>query len=186
MLDAAALPQWLLALLAALALALGAWLALRARRSWKRWLLLRRMRRARNSERGARAWLEANGFRILEEQSTRAAQFVVDGTTQPFIVRADYLVERDGVRAVVEVKTGAVADPANRATRRQVLEYAWVYDVDAVYLFDADAGRLLAIRVPSAGPAQTATRGRRSWLPVVIALAAGLALGLTAAFYWYR
>ncbi len=145
------------------------------------------MRHARHSERSARAWLEANGFRILEEQATRTAELIVNGTAQPFIVRADYLVARDGVRAVVEVKTGAVADPANRATRRQVLEYAWVYDVDAVYLFDADDERLIEIRVPSSAHAQeAATETLRSWLPVSAALVAGLALGLTAAFYWYR
>ena len=147
--ESVALPPWAVALLALLVFALCAWLTLRVRRWWKRLLLLRRMRHARRGEHDARAWLESHGFRIVEQQATRTAFLIVDGAELQFTVRADYLVERGGLRGVVEVKTGAVADPANRGTRRQILEYAWVYDVDVVYLFDADEGRLVEIQVPA-------------------------------------
>jgi len=81
------------------------------------------------------------------------------------------------VRAVVEVKTGAVADPSSRGTRRQILEYAWVYGVSEVYLFDADAQQLHSIGVPASAGAAAPARWM-SW-PVVVAFAIGIVLGAT-------
>ncbi len=96
-------------------------------------------------------------------------------------MRADYLVERHGVRAVVDVKTGAVANPSSRGTRRQILEYAWVYGVSEAYLFDADEERLHRIGIPTmtgdAAPAPWMTR--RS----VAAFAVGIALGALAVWW---
>ncbi len=174
-------PLWPAAL-ALLFLALGAWGALRVRRWWMRRVLLRRMRHARRGEALAGPWLERRGYRIVETQATRTAALLVDGAEVPFAVRADYLVEKAGVRAIVEVKTGAVADPGARATRRQILEYAWVFDVREVLLFDADAGTLRRVSVPGGTP-----RVASSWTwrrIVLLALAlfiAGIATGVAIA-----
>lgn len=166
---------WLVIAVLLLAIALGAWLS----RYVQRWLLRRRLarqwQRARQGEVEARSWLEREGFTILDEQSHRASLLVVDGDEVPFTVRADYVVQRNGVRAVVEVKTGAVASPSSRATRRQVLEYAWVYDVDEVYLFDADTPRLHRIGVPSRPRAPLTWRALMR--PVGLALLIGAVLG---------
>lgn len=143
-------PAALLAFLALLALAMGAWLALRIR-DW----LDRRARRYRASiaqqgERSARRWLESNGFTILEEQATRYARMRIDGAVIQFDVCADYIVERNGRTGIVEVKTGANAHPASRSTRRQIFEYAALFDADA-YVFDANELRLHTVSFEATG-----------------------------------
>lgn len=173
--------QWLIAAALVLCLLLGAWLGGRIRRFWMRRRLARQWGHARRGEEQARGWLERHGFTVLDEQVSRSSWLIVDGEESPFTVRADYLVERNGVRAVVEVKTGAVADPSSRGTRRQILEYAWVYGVTEVYLFDADAQRLHSIWIPTmSGGAAPAPR--MAW-PVVVAFSSGVLLG-TIAVRW--
>lgn len=147
------------------------------RRWWLARGLTRRFRHARQGEENARSWLERHGFTIVDAQASQGAELIVDGVPAPFVVRADYLVERNGVRAVVEVKTGAVAQPAARATRRQVLEYGWVYGVSEVYLFDADAEVLRRIELPAREP--DAPRPR-NW--TIAAFAAGIAIGVMLAW----
>ena len=168
---------WLILALLALGVALGVWLGSRVRRFWMRRRLAKQWNRARRGEEQARGWLERNGFTVLDEQVNQPAFLIVNGEEAPFTVRADYLVERHGVRAVVEVKTGAVADPSSRGTRRQILEYAWVYGVSEVYLFDADAQQLHSIGVPASAGAAAPARWM-SW-PVVVAFAIGIVLGAT-------
>lgn len=112
---------------------------------------------------------------------SRSSFLVVNDEPSPFSVRADYLVERHGVRAIVEVKTGAVADPSSRGTRRQILEYAQVYGVAEVYLFDADAQRLHRIGIPTMSGGLAPPRWR-VW-PLGIALVAGIVLGALAVWW---
>jgi hypothetical protein len=173
--------QWLIVAALAFCLVLGAWFGSRVRRFWLRRRLARRWGRARRGEEQARGWLERHGFTVLDQQVSQTSFLVVDGEESPFAVRADYLVERNGVRAVVEVKTGAVANPSSRGTRRQILEYAWVFGVPEVYLFDADSQRLHRIGIPTmrsgAAPAP-----RKAWF-VVVAFVAGVALGATAVWW---
>ena len=146
--------------------------------------LVRRWRHARRGEEQARGWLQQHGFTILEEQASRLSFLVVNGEESPFNVRADYLVERHGVRAVVEVKTGAVADPSSRGTRRQILEYAQVYGVAEVYLFDADAQRLHHIGIPTTAGALAPAHFKTRY--VAIAFALGTGLGAFAAWWIVR
>lgn len=162
-----------------LCLVLGAWLGAHVRRFWLRRRLARRWRHARHGEQRARGWLERHDFRILDEQVSRTSTLIVDGQESPFTVRADYLVERDDVRAIVEVKTGDVADPSSRGTRRQILEYAWVYGVSEVFLFDADAERLHHIALPTT--AREPAPAPHRWRPLSAAFAAGAALAALAA-----
>ena len=177
-------PPWLVAAALTAGIVLGVWLASRVRRFWLRRRLARQWSHARRGEVQARGWLEQHGFTVLDEQVSRGSFLVVNGEESPFTVRADYLVERNGVRAVVEVKTGAVADPSARGTRRQILEYAWVYGVSEVYLFDADAQRLHRIGVPTiAGGAPPA-----KWVvwPVLAALGIGVVLGALTVWWLVR
>jgi hypothetical protein len=172
---------WFPALIAVLCVVLGAWLGGRVRRFWMRRRLARRWRHARRGEQRARGWLEARGFTVLDEQVSQPSLLIVDGEESPFTVRADYLVERKGVRGVVEVKTGDVADPSSRATRRQILEYAWVYGVSEVYLFDADTERLHRIELPTRVGAIDAAPGHLRL--VIAALIGGVALGAIATWW---
>lgn len=173
--------QWLIAAALVLCLVVGAWFGGRVRRFWMRRRLAHQWGRARRGEEQARGWLERHGFTVLDEQVSRPSFLIVDGEESPFTVRADYLVERNGVRAVVEVKTGAVADPSSRGTRRQILEYAWVYGVAEVYLFDADAQRLHSIGVPTISAGATPAQ-RNAW-PIVAAFTSGVVLGAIAVWW---
>lgn len=135
-----------LVLAGVLLLAAIVWLTLRVRRTILAWLLRRRFRSAASAEIRAERWLVQRGFRILDRQILRRGEIHVDGEPYRFDVRADLIVERDGERALVEIKTGAAAEPNSSATRRQMLEYGVVYGVSALYLFDADRERLMHVR----------------------------------------
>jgi hypothetical protein len=82
------------------------------------------------------------------------------------------------------VKTGAVADPSSRGTRRQILEYAQVYGVPEVYLFDADAQQLHHIGIPQTVSART--RSDWSAWSVAAVFAVGTALGALVAWWVVR
>ena len=107
------------------------------------------MDRAAAGERRAARLLEDQGFRLLGAQVVAEHALLLDGMRVTVQLRADYLVERGGARYVAEVKTGAVATRIETsATRRQMLEYRVVFDVDGVILVDADAGTLHEVRFP--------------------------------------
>lgn len=136
-------------LLLLLALVLGLALAL-----WRQRGRMGRRSRARNrralaGEDDAERLLEAEGFLILERQARREAWMEVDGEPVAFGVRADLLVERDGLLYVAEVKTGERApDPKHAATRRQLLEYQRVFEPDGLLLVDVEAAQILEVVFP--------------------------------------
>jgi hypothetical protein len=92
----------------------------------------------------AEALLAAEGFQILERQVTERWRLEIDGEPYDVHCRADLLVRARsrcrfprGSRFVAEVKTGTRAiDPTHPATRRQLMEYLHVFDVDGVLLID--------------------------------------------------
>jgi hypothetical protein len=126
----------------AIALLLGAWAALGLRRWFDRRQRVRRSRRAQDGEDRARSWLTQNGFVIRGEQESLFCDMQIDGRRVEYEVCVDFVVERDGQRGIVEVKTGTVARAESPATRRQIFEYAAVYGVDRVYMFDGDNSSL--------------------------------------------
>ena len=136
-------PEVFLALVAlAIAIGFGGWAALVIRRWVDRRNRQRKSRVAQAGEHRARTWLNANGFTILGEQSSLFCTMQIDDKTTEYEVCAYFVVERDGHRGVVEVKTGSEARPSAPATRRQIFEYASVYKADRVYMFDGDRSRL--------------------------------------------
>lgn len=132
----------------------------------------------RQGEERAERWLQANGFRIESNQARRSCTVRVNGQPMTFEVQADFLVlDPRGESAVVEVKTGASADPKSAATRRQIFEYAAIYGVKNVYLFDGTTERLMHLEFAG----RTSLVGlphRRNLLPWVLA---GFVVGLLAA-----
>jgi hypothetical protein len=163
-----------LILLAIGCLALGVW----GTRHYTRWRMRRRMARMRQAGRRGEAraerWLRAHGFSIESEQVARACTVRVNGSAVSFDVRADYLVrDPKGALAVVEVKTGAAADPRATGTRRQLFEYAAVYGVQDVYLFDGSAEQLLHLEfLEPAGPRGRPRGGRLVWILLGFAVGA--------------
>jgi hypothetical protein len=140
----------------ALAVSLGVLLVVIVRQALSAWLrrrrLLDRFARARTGESSARALLEAHGYDVLFAQAQRSYSLSVDGAEMQIQLRADYVVRRDGLSYVAEVKTGAHAPQIRTgATRRQLLEYRMAFDVDGVLLVDAEQRRVHVIRFPLPG-----------------------------------
>lgn len=159
-------------------IALGVW----GYRRFERWRSRRRMAQmrvaGRQGEVRAERWLRANGFRIESDQARRSCTVSVNGQPMTFEVRADFLVQDPrGESAVVEVKTGASADPKSAATRRQIFEYAAIYGVKNVYLFDGTTDRLMHLEFVDQ-PSLVGLPRRRIWLPWGLA---GFVAGVLAA-----
>jgi hypothetical protein len=111
----------------------------------------RRAAVARIGEVDAEALLAEHGFEVLGRQVTGRWSLWVDGDEQEVHCRADLVVRprRDRrVRYVAEVKTGRAVDPRVPATRRQLLEYAMVFDVDGVLLLDMEAREVRRVEFP--------------------------------------
>lgn len=161
--------EWLLAIAVA---AFSYALVIAVRGAFRRWRVRRRFARGAEGEREAVGILEAHGFSIEAAQVSRTYALAVDAASVPIAVRADYLVSRGGVSFVAEVKTGKVAPKVETsATRRQLLEYQYVFGVDGVVLVDADARSVRIVRFE----VERAARDR--WfVPFAVALVAAVVL----------
>ncbi len=158
-----------------LGLLFGALVSLWIRRAWSRARMRRRFRRARAGELAAEKLLRSKGFRILDEQVRRREHMLVDGKALDFEVRADLLVSRWWRTFVVEVKTGKSApNPVHTATRRQLREYAAIYEADGLLLADMSAGELHEIRFPAG-----ATQRRPSSLAAMFLVGAMVGVAVT-------
>lgn len=140
------IPPWLLALtLAALAL-LALWVLALSRRGSTR--SRARVRRAQRGEEAAEALLEDEGYTVVERQAPGSWSLRLDGEEFEVQVRADLIVEREGLRYVAEVKTGSLAtDPLYPPTRRQLLEYWVAFEPDGLLLIDVEAGRIIEVEL---------------------------------------
>ncbi len=107
---------------------------------------------ARRGEARAERLLADLGYEVVDRQVAGAWTLQVDGEPVEAGVRADLLVRRRGRTFIAEVKTGRqVTDPRFPATRRQLLEYALVFEPDGVLLVDVDAGQVRQVEFPGVG-----------------------------------
>ena len=169
------IPPEVLALVAVVAVAIAAVQALVL--AWGRWRRRRRMslrmERAVAGEERAAGLLERHGFAVLGAQAVIDHPVRIDGRVVMIALRADYLAEKDGLRYVVEVKTGALAPRIETsATRRQMLEYRIAFDVDGVLLVDAESGLVHEVTFPTLERFGGARRGASGWSVVAVAVAA--------------
>lgn len=169
---------------ALLALVVAALLAA-ARRALARARERARVRHGHAGERRGRVLLERAGWRVLAAQPAAELTLAVDGEELTRALCADYLCERDGRVLPAEVKTGAGADPASRATRRQLLEYALAYGSGTVLFVDADAGTVREVLFPQ-GEARAARPRAPLRVGLVVALGGGLAGVLAGYLAWGR
>ena len=122
------------------------WLGWKLRLAWKNFLFSKRIRRGKRGEGDAIELLKKHGYRIFQSQVTLPGHLYVDDDRLEFDVRPDYLVERDGVQYLAEVKTGDAAKIGNRSTRRQWLEYTRLGRTNMAVLVDATTGTVRKIR----------------------------------------
>ena len=140
---------WLAGLVALLLVVVGIWLGIRLARRVLRHRVWRTRRVGARGEARALKLLAARGWRVVERQVTAFGVVRVDGEDREYLVRADALATRKRRTFVAEFKGGAGSSTiAHRATRRQLLEYAILFDVDGVLLVDADAGRIHEVSFP--------------------------------------
>ena len=100
-------------------------------------------------ERKALKILKQAGYQILDCQTTESYQFRVDGQSRTVHLRADFLVKKGARTYVAEAKSGsAAASVAVRATRRQLLEYLYAFDVSGVLLVDVTQGAVHEVVFP--------------------------------------
>lgn len=143
-----------------------------------RWLPARRLRLAR--ERGAEGEVRAEallrrfGYAIVARQAALSYGVSIDGQPLSVDLRADFVVEKDRLRFVAEVKTGRLAPRIETsATRRQLLEYRVAFDAAGVLLVDVDAGRVHTVEFPLPRTRRPPA-SRLGWILL------GIAIGLTA------
>ncbi len=106
-------------------------------RWYKSLVLKNRWSKARFGEIKATVFLKKNGFKILKEQYNTKIIILLNDIPTEIQIRPDFLVSKDGLLCIVDVKTGEKAiDPLNSMTRRQLLEYSLIPGIDAVYLLD--------------------------------------------------
>ena len=112
------------------------WLGWKIRIWWKNFLFMLLRKRGQKGEKISIKLLEQNGYKILDEQIKLNGYFFIDEDFKQFELRPDFLVEKDGVQYIAEIKTGEVANPTNRNTRRQLHEYSYYSGQDVVLLVD--------------------------------------------------
>lgn len=159
------------------ALCLGALIALKfaavlgkARRH--RVAVHRSLRAKRGEELGERL-LIAHGYQVLGRQLSLKSSWLVDGEREEYTLRADWLVERDGLRYVADAKTGDWASSVRtRATRRQLLEYVVQYETDGALLVDAERERIVELRFEGVGESTTQGHAGLAWFCCALAVAA--------------
>ena len=112
------------------------WLGWKIRLWWKNFLFMLLKKRGRKGEKNSIKLLENYGYKVLDEQIRLNGYFFIDDKLSEFDLRPDLLVEKDGVKYIAEIKTGEVANPSNRNTRRQLHEYSYYSNEDIVLLVD--------------------------------------------------
>ena len=130
-------------------------------------------RKAREkSERGERAEAAAEdrldelGFTVIEKHPKTTVGWWVDDTWTETVITGDYLVQRNGELGLIEVKTGRESRPTHRHTRRQLFEYWSAFEVERVYLYNADLDQLYEIEF-DAPVSTTQSRFRDAFLMIL-------------------
>lgn len=117
------------------------------RKYWNKFFLNRKMKKARKAEKKAATLLEQAGYQLIESQKRTAITTLVNGEPHINHVQADFIVEKQGKVYVVEVKTGDEAiKVTTAATRRQLLEYCYVYKPDGILLLDMENAEMKEIQ----------------------------------------
>ncbi len=99
----------------------------------------------RTGEEVARIYFDQNDFKILDKQVHKNAHWKLNGVSQRFQLRPDFLIEKNNIKYLVEVKTGEAASIKNRNTRRQLREYSHEFSEYTPVLFNADLKHFLIV-----------------------------------------
>ena len=117
---------------------------------WRRRQIHSKADHGRLMEDRAGEMLEAHGYTAISQHPEIKYIWTIDGENKTVTVTPDWLVQRDGLTFLVEVKTGGQANPNQAKTRRQLLEYYLFGEADGVVYFDADRDLAKEVRFPAA------------------------------------
>ena len=127
---------------------LGALTSWRIHGWWRSYRAKHRSLSGYRSEKVAEKMLESRGFEIVSSPYQLKSNIQVDGEWTSSPVRVDFLVARDGMYAMVEVKsTARAANPHFPDTRRQLREYR-ACSLYPLYLLDTTRDSLHEIDFP--------------------------------------
>ena len=155
----------------------GAWFGREQARRTRMRRLHQRLRKAKSSEQLAAGLFERCGYQVLGSQVAQPWSVLVDAELVQIVLRADYVVERDGRLWVADVKSGRLAPRLSHGpTRRQLLEYRLAYACEGVLLVDMERARIVEVSFPALRQSQSPLRRA----PRVV-FAAGVATGAVLA-----
>ena len=99
----------------------------------------KRFARGIELENEAYSYLQSLGYSIIGMQQIHYHQYEINGKKYDAKLILDYLVEKEGNRYIVEVKSGQSAIYMNNSnTRRQLLEYDYTIESDGIFLLDME------------------------------------------------
>ena len=122
------------------------YLGWKIRRAYKNFLFSLLKRKGKKGEKNAKKLLKNSGYKILSTQHKMQGILYEDNKKVSFEVRPDYLVEKNNIIYIAEVKTGLSALIGERNTRRQLLEYSKLSNSNKVLLVDLTRNKIKIIK----------------------------------------
>ena len=90
-------------------------------------------------ENRARGFLQDKGYSIVGEQEICYHRYTVNNRNFESKIILDYVVQKNGKKYIVEVKSGKSAiSVKDKNSRRQLLEYDFVIENDGIFLLDME------------------------------------------------
>ena len=120
-------------------------LRLENKKSMEEFFILFNKKEGRKGEGIAVKLLNKEGYEIIDEQVSFPGFLFENNNKVEYLVKPDFLVEKDGEKYIAEVKTGASALIQNRNTRRQILEYSHLNQNKTVLLIDIESKKIKKI-----------------------------------------
>ena len=108
------------------------------RKLYKLFIFLRLIFIGKLGEKKARKLLIRNGYEILKEQIIIKGKLLDNERKKSYFIKPDFLVKKNNVVYIAEVKTGKSAFIKNINTRRQLLEYAINLNSKKILLVNID------------------------------------------------
>ena len=108
------------------------------RKLYKLFIFLRLIFIGKLGEKKARKLLIRNGYEILKEQIIIKGKLLDNERKKSYFIKPDFLVKKNNVVYIAEVKTGKSAFIKNINTRRQLLEYATNLNSKKILLVNID------------------------------------------------
>ena len=110
----------------------------------------KRFERGNLLEKQARTFLQEKGYNIVDEQKTYDHNYEVNGESRSSKLIVDYIVEKNGKKYIVEVKSGKSAiSLTDKNSRRQLLEYDFVIENDGIVLLDMENRNMQFVKFQS-------------------------------------